>query len=760
MGARGPDAHPCHVGSSVAETLDRVRELGARSPGAHPLDLGAKAPGAHLPYLKTAAAPFLSSSPLFLFSLLLRQDAPRRRRWRPFCGRRPPAPAPTPTTLGKDARVPPALPSLQCECGKPARVTQSMHPDTAARAYYKCGDHRAKDYGARSWAPLSLMPRTYNMDPNQTRAAAAGAGAGAGGRRPVWSRREKRKRGEEERKEAAAVLRSGRSNGWAPGDLAPSSRTRSRVSATLEPTWQGWALGPQGFSHVGTHVARVGARTGIAFFPAAGRYPDAIVPHRLPGAKSGAIPQVRYGPTWREAHVLTRHSNHPAQHSQPTVTLSLFYSLPRTRPIRPSSRAPPSLYISLSGWWGPPPARSRSLSPSLTSLADTMGPLVSTDLHLLAPGPLTAPLVSFLPFLSPRDVRRAHDRDRRRILPPHAHPPHRPPMLAACPCGTEPQSSTSVPRHSPAASLNLSRRPIKPPGHPNRNPRPQLGFFPQAAAAAREEEEGEEKKEEAINTNAAAKEAGKKREDNQAGPEARRRLAAATSSTSSSSTTEYRHPEPALHHLASASTSTCPALPLFKPKVSQAEPFSSLPCPCSATAGPLPSLSDRRVACRSLNPPLRELAVAAGCFGRRAASWRLPALAHALVRDALARAREHTHARTHTGTLAHENAASARSPAFGLAFATFRRALGRRTPGRSPVRARLATRALATRDRRVAAADPTAAPRAGPSAPGPQAGPSRFWPKSRAEPASVTGPPDLWDPRADVWGPLTLTLDH
>lgn len=47
-----------------------------------------------------------------------------------------------PDVSSKDAPVPPALPSPQCECGKPARVTQSMHPDTAARAYYKCGDHR------------------------------------------------------------------------------------------------------------------------------------------------------------------------------------------------------------------------------------------------------------------------------------------------------------------------------------------------------------------------------------------------------------------------------------------------------------------------------------------------------------------------------------------------------------------------------------------------------------------------------------------
>ncbi|KAF8649674.1 hypothetical protein HU200_064214 [Digitaria exilis] len=47
-----------------------------------------------------------------------------------------------PDVSSKDILVPPALPSPQCECGKPARVTQSLHPDTAAREYYKCGDHR------------------------------------------------------------------------------------------------------------------------------------------------------------------------------------------------------------------------------------------------------------------------------------------------------------------------------------------------------------------------------------------------------------------------------------------------------------------------------------------------------------------------------------------------------------------------------------------------------------------------------------------
>ena len=42
----------------------------------------------------------------------------------------------------KDAPVPPALPVPNCDCGKPAQVTQSMHPDTAARAYYTCSDYR------------------------------------------------------------------------------------------------------------------------------------------------------------------------------------------------------------------------------------------------------------------------------------------------------------------------------------------------------------------------------------------------------------------------------------------------------------------------------------------------------------------------------------------------------------------------------------------------------------------------------------------
>ncbi|CAO2047495.1 unnamed protein product [Urochloa humidicola] len=42
----------------------------------------------------------------------------------------------------KDAPVPPAVPIPNCDCGNPAKVKQSNHPDTAARAYYLCGDHR------------------------------------------------------------------------------------------------------------------------------------------------------------------------------------------------------------------------------------------------------------------------------------------------------------------------------------------------------------------------------------------------------------------------------------------------------------------------------------------------------------------------------------------------------------------------------------------------------------------------------------------
>jgi hypothetical protein len=45
-----------------------------------------------------------------------------------------------------DAPVPPALPIPNCDCGKAAHVTQSMHPDTTARAYYSCPDYRVSTF--------------------------------------------------------------------------------------------------------------------------------------------------------------------------------------------------------------------------------------------------------------------------------------------------------------------------------------------------------------------------------------------------------------------------------------------------------------------------------------------------------------------------------------------------------------------------------------------------------------------------------------
>ncbi|KAF8668839.1 hypothetical protein HU200_052040 [Digitaria exilis] len=100
-GSLSAQVHPhlCHVGSNVAETLDRVRELGARSPGAHPCNLGAKGPGAQLRGIRTAAAPFF----LPLLSFFPHQTrpgpppAPQRRR-------RPPPPPPSSKSKKHHAR--------------------------------------------------------------------------------------------------------------------------------------------------------------------------------------------------------------------------------------------------------------------------------------------------------------------------------------------------------------------------------------------------------------------------------------------------------------------------------------------------------------------------------------------------------------------------------------------------------------------------------------------------------------------------------
>ena len=47
----------------------------------------------------------------------------------------------------KDAPVPPELPMPMCDCGKLARVDQSMHEDTAACTYYCCNDYRVSEFG-------------------------------------------------------------------------------------------------------------------------------------------------------------------------------------------------------------------------------------------------------------------------------------------------------------------------------------------------------------------------------------------------------------------------------------------------------------------------------------------------------------------------------------------------------------------------------------------------------------------------------------
>ena len=48
---------------------------------------------------------------------------------------------PYPDKSMKDVPVPPQFPVPQCVCEIPAKIIQSTHPATAARAYYTCGHH-------------------------------------------------------------------------------------------------------------------------------------------------------------------------------------------------------------------------------------------------------------------------------------------------------------------------------------------------------------------------------------------------------------------------------------------------------------------------------------------------------------------------------------------------------------------------------------------------------------------------------------------
>ncbi|KAF8672091.1 hypothetical protein HU200_049775 [Digitaria exilis] len=151
LGARGHGAHLCHVGSNVAETLDR-------GSGAHPCNLGAK--------LKDPARP--PPQPPSSSSSVQTEQRGVQRLLLP-----PPSKSPTPggplvgVGLHHDVgegkkkwkdraqKNYPDVSSKDAPCGKPARVTQSMHPDTAARAYYKCGDHRKVDERILLFRPSS-----------------------------------------------------------------------------------------------------------------------------------------------------------------------------------------------------------------------------------------------------------------------------------------------------------------------------------------------------------------------------------------------------------------------------------------------------------------------------------------------------------------------------------------------------------------------------------------------------------------------------
>jgi len=43
-----------------------------------------------------------------------------------------------PNVSSKDALVPPNLPIPNCDCGRPADVMQSRHPETVACCFYTC----------------------------------------------------------------------------------------------------------------------------------------------------------------------------------------------------------------------------------------------------------------------------------------------------------------------------------------------------------------------------------------------------------------------------------------------------------------------------------------------------------------------------------------------------------------------------------------------------------------------------------------------
>ena len=59
----------------------------------------------------------------------------------------------------KDAPVPPVLPVSTCDCGKRAVVLQSLHEDTAGRAYYLCTDYRVSVF--LLWVRVEVYGNTF-----------------------------------------------------------------------------------------------------------------------------------------------------------------------------------------------------------------------------------------------------------------------------------------------------------------------------------------------------------------------------------------------------------------------------------------------------------------------------------------------------------------------------------------------------------------------------------------------------------------------
>ena len=51
-----------------------------------------------------------------------------------------------PDASSKDAPVPPDLPIPNCDCGFPAHIFQSKHPNTAARCFYTYSRFNVRNY--------------------------------------------------------------------------------------------------------------------------------------------------------------------------------------------------------------------------------------------------------------------------------------------------------------------------------------------------------------------------------------------------------------------------------------------------------------------------------------------------------------------------------------------------------------------------------------------------------------------------------------